>query len=532
MDNNLRVIPVLLVVFACVMPPVMAEEPSAVEIGVSAAQLPEAAESGVSESEAALSRTPETDALDMSLYEAPELDLSGRLAISLEDALQLVSGESYGARTARAGFERSRFDLDLALAPFDTVFSLRTGHSSSERQGASALLTSNSVSSSKSTYYKVDLSRRFPSGDSFSVSQELSRSRISQSGAGAQTIPRSYSGSVDLAWTHPLGRGLGRDATWVQVRQTLNRQLSEQLALDDALRTLRYETFALYYALVAQHQALDVRRANLESAIHFLKRSYERHKVGLGIRADVLQAENNVLNQKTRMIEAQKLYIDSLDKLSLLLGVRQPLAIRPDLDLEPGPVTVDLDVDWPRTRLSSAALKRAETDLRNTELAVGFLQSETRPDLALTLNYGRAGEAGAASTAMRNLDDETYSLVLSYTLPWEKRAHKSRLSQAGLDLEIAKVSLEQASQQLHQDWQGLFRELESRQAQLELAESNVEVARENYEIQVERNEVGLATTYDVIRAQESFLESQLAHLYAQVDYQTAYLQILTMTGDI
>ena len=93
MDNNLRVIPGLLVVFACVMPPVMAEEPSAVEIGVSAAQLPEAAESGVSESEAALSRTPETDALDMSLYEAPELDLSGRLVISLEDALQLGSGE-------------------------------------------------------------------------------------------------------------------------------------------------------------------------------------------------------------------------------------------------------------------------------------------------------------------------------------------------------------------------------------------------------------------------------------------------------
>ncbi len=509
----------------------LADDSSSIEIGASQSRFLHGGEGTVADP-AESPAVAEPYEIDPSLFEIPELDLSGRMTVSLDEALDVVMRESYTMRTARATFERSRFNVDLALAPFDTVLQVTSGLNSAERTGASSLATSSSISTSKSTYYSVGLSGRFPSGDSFSVSHELARSEISQAGATAQTIPKSYTGSTGFRWTHPLGRGFGRAANWVEVRQALNRQPYEELRLDETTRDLRFQTFVLYYTLVSQRQALNVRRTNLEAAIRLLERNHERHKVGLSIRADVLQAVNNVLTQKGRMVNDQKRYIDFLDELGLLLGVDQPLDVLPGLDISPAELSLDVEEDWPRVRAASAGLEDTQIKLRNTELSVGYLRSELRPDLSLTVDYERQGEAGTAGAAMRNLDDESYSLMLVYTLPWAKRAGKARLAQGEQDLETARINFEKANQELRQEWEGLFRELGSKEVQLELSDSNVTVARENFNIQVERNKVGLAETLDVIQAQESLLEAELGLLNAQIDYQTTYLNVLSMVGDI
>ena len=109
---------------------------------------------------------------------------------------------------------------------------------------------------------------------------------------------------------------------------------------------------------------------------------------------------------------------------------------------------------------------------------------------------------------------------------------KSRLAQVEDDLVACRASLEEANQKLRQEWEGLFREIESKRAQIVLNESSVGVAEENYRIQVERNRVGLASTLDVIQAQESLLEAQLSLLNAEVAYQHTYRQLLLMAGTI
>jgi outer membrane protein TolC len=531
MQRRLYFILGMIVALSCGVEPAFADDSSAIEVGASQSRFL------LGDGDAATdSADPPAESEPYEIapahFEIPELDLSGRMIISLDEALDIVAHESYAARAARATFERSRFNVDLALAPFDTVLQVTSGMNSAERTGASSLATSSSISTSKSAYYSVGLSERFPSGDRFSISHELARSEISQAGATVQTIPKSYTGSAGFRWTHPLGRGFGRAANWFEVRQALNRQSYEELRLDETARDLRYQTFVLYYTIVSQRQALNVRRTNLEAAIRLLERNYERHKVGLSIRADVLQAINNVLIQKGRIVDDQKRYIDLLDELGLLLGVAQPLDVLPDLDISPTELILDIEEDWPRVRAASAELEDAQTTLRNTELSVGYLRSEMRPDLSLTVDYERQGEAGTAGTAMRNLDDESYSLTLVYNLPWAKRSGKARLAQGEQDLETAKINFERANQELRQEWEGLFRELRSKEVQLELSDSNVTVARENFNIQLERNKVGLAETLDVIQAQESLLEAELGRLNAQIDYQTTYLNILSMVGDI
>ena len=345
-------------------------------------------------------------------------------------------------------------------------------------------------------------------------------------------MPRSYSGDLKFNLTQPLGSGSGIAANKWGVWQAENALSLAQFSLTDTERNLRYQAFLQYYQLVAQRKALTARRLNLTAATKLLERNFERYKVGLAIRADVLQAENNVLSQKSRMMEAQRAYLDGLDSLGLLLGVSQSLDIDPDVELTPPPLPLDEEEDWPAVRRVSAQVRQLETEFRNLEIERGFRRSELRPNIDLGMSYSRQGEDTTVGSTLRNLDNQSYSLSLNYNLPWAKRASESRLAQVEEDLAIAQARLEEANQGLQQRWEGLFRELGSKQAQLALNQSSVRVGEENYQIQVERNKVGLASTLDVIQAQESLLEAQLAMINAQVAYQNTYRELLLLAGTI
>jgi len=465
-------------------------------------------------------------------YHVPELDLSGRVSVTLEEALRLAQEQGYQARVARATFDRSGFNVELARAAFDPTLATSLGYSYAERGGLSSLTFANYVSSNKSTFFNLNLSGHFPSGQDFSFTHSLTRNEVSTAGAQTTSIPTSYTGELKFSLSQPLGRGAGTSVNKWALQQARNSFALARFTLDETARGLRYQTYLQYYDLVAQRKALEVRRLNLSAAIKLLERNFERYKVGLAIRADVLQAENNVLNQKSRMIEAQRAYLDGLDALALLLGVSQPLDIAASVELEAPSLPLDQEDDWQMAREASAEIHQLETQLRNLEIERRFRRSELRPDVDLSVGYGRQGEDEAVGSAYRNLDNESYSLSLNYNLPWGKRAMKSRLAQVEDDLVACRASLEEANQKLRQEWEGLFREIESKRVQIVLNESSVGVAEENYRIQVERNRVGLASTLDVIQAQESLLEAQLSLLNAEVAYQHTYRQLLLMAGII
>jgi outer membrane protein len=501
-------------------------EPGAVEIGGGGSS-DTTATPPVSPPDTAAATSEEAPiALDTSVYEIPALDLTGRLPIGLADALDTVTNQSYAARIALASFERSQFDLNLALAPFDVQLQAQLGINSSQRTNNPLTTTT------KSTFLSAGLSEKFPTGDTFSVSHELTRSDVRQTGTGAQVVPNSYGSSIGLTWTHPLGRGLGRAANYWTVESAQNRRPYEQLVYDDSLRNLRLQVYTLYYSIVAQRRALEVRKLNLELAVKLLERNYERHKVGLSIRADVLQAENNVFTQKSLLISDQKTYLDQLDQLALLLGVNQKLDITEDVDISPKETPLNVDGDWPRVVAVSSDLHQSQVNLYDAELNIGYLRNQLKPDVGLNVNYDRTGTDDTAGRALGNLDDNSYGVSLVYNLPWGKRSYKARLAQGEQDLTTAKVTLQQSEQSLRQDWEALFRELNSKRSQIALSENSVTVAQENFDIQTERNKVGLATTLDVIQAQEALLEAQLGFLRAQVDYQATYLTMMTMVGDI
>jgi len=150
--------------------------------------------------------------------------------------------------------------------------------------------------------------------------------------------------------------------------------------------------------------------------------------------------------------------------------------------------------------------------------------------LGLGVNYNRSGSDTNFGTALTDSDDSSLGLSINWTNTPGKRTARADLAQTELDLASLDLVIEDAELQLKTALRGLQRDLETKYRQIDLAKSNLEVVRETHDIQVERNEVGLATTLDVIEAQEDVLMGELALLSAKVAYQQAYREILLLAG--
>jgi outer membrane protein TolC len=259
----------------------------------------------------------------------------------------------------------------------------------------------------------------------------------------------------------------------------------------------------------------------------------ERYKVGLAIQADVLQAENSVLTQRSQLLTARSTYQSLLDQMTTIIGLPQEYKLGIDadgalIDLG-GKLPEDL---WVLVQANSYDLKSLNVQLANLRLSRDQQLDKLKPQLGLSVSYGRVGSDNNLGAGVTGLEDESYSVALNWAKTPGERATKAQLAQSDIDLASTELSIQDTELQLKTALRTAQRDLETKFEQIGLAENNVRVLEETYNIQLERNSVGLATMLDVIDAEEKLLGAQLALLQARVSYQETYRQIQLLAGVI
>jgi len=460
------------------------------------------------------------------------LDDGEAVSLGLEDILDLAASSNFGLQRQYLTIEKGHYTVDQTYYAFDPALSGSIGYSRRAAGGASAR-AGGGLSSSES--YNLSLGATMPReyGDSFSFNYGLSRASYSIIG-GSETpteIPTTYDATYTIGYSRPLGRGAG---TYINRIPRFIASNSLQLAydqLDDQVRRLKRDVMNGYFQAVAAREAIDVRQSSLEQALGQLDRAVERYKVGLSIRADVLQAENNVLSQRSQLLTAIASYSGLLDNLVSLTGVPQELEIKVD----PETALVELgselpDELWVMVENNSYELKSLNTQRANLLLTREQQADRLKPNIGISLNYGRSGEDSTADLAVTGYENENYSVNLNWSTTPGERDAKATLAQTELDLASLDLSIQETELQLKTALRGLQRDLATKRQQIALSEDNLKVLQENYDIVSTRNEVGLATMLDVVDAQQALLEGQLALLNAKVSYQESYREIQLMAG--
>jgi outer membrane protein TolC len=338
---------------------------------------------------------------------------------------------------------------------------------------------------------------------------------------------------LNLSFTQPLLRASNPAIVREPLTQA-ERDVIYQVRDYERFRT----TFAVrvvseYYRVLEQVENLKTEEANYAS----LKRSRQRieamAEAGRQTSIDVDRARQNEFAAENRNVDARTRLGTSLDRFLITLGLPTDAAVtleQADLtrlrqagvelvDLEEEraiAIAMDRRLDYRNVRDEvEDAVRRArvtEDALRSTLDFGGAITVPTEPDKALVFDWSQVRWSAG------------FDLELAVSKLPERNAFRTAL----INLDFAIRAREQIEDEIKRDVREALRAMQRAyqthviQARaVELAVRRVESTRDFFEA----GDRG-TTTLDVLDAQESLLQAQLAELGALVDYAIARLQLL------
>ncbi|MEZ5962595.1 MAG: TolC family protein [Planctomycetota bacterium] len=343
---------------------------------------------------------------------------------------------------------------------------------------------------------------------------------------------------LGLTLTQPLLRGVSPNI----IREPLN-----QAERDVIYQVRDYErfrsTFAVrvvsdYYRLLEQTQNLGAEAANRASLTRSRERIEAMAEAGRNTATDVGRARQNEYNAQNREIDARVRLEASVDRFLLTLGLPVDAPAQVDVTelerLQAMPVE-DVDIDE-ETAIATALARRVdyrntrdevEDAVRRINVARDALRSQldfsavvnvpTEPDKPFKLDWSRVQwRAG-------------FDLELALNKLPERNAYRTSL----INLDVFIRAREQFEDQIKTDVREALRTLRRAVKSYEIQTRAVELAEERVQSTRDFFEAGDrgVTTLDVLDAQESLLNAQLAQMSARVSYAIARLQLLlTLDG--
>lgn len=287
---------------------------------------------------------------------------------------------------------------------------------------------------------------------------------------------------------------------------------------------------AYYGFVVAQRKYATAQRAASE-ALHFLDISQKLEHGGEVAHSDVIKAQIQSNQQKRDLQEAEL----EMDRSRLELAV----LVFPDFN-ENFSVVDDLQVPEPLPSFPEvqAAAANKNPELRaalaaeqeaNQEVAVawsGFL-----PSLSFDYFYGIDAPqfATRAPDGTRNLG---YAATATLQLPvWNWGANRSKLKQADLRRQQARVELSSTQRELLAKLRTFYNEAQTARSELESLNQSAELAADSLRLTTLRYQGGEATALEVVDAQNTLTVALNAFNDGQARFRLALATLQTLTGN-
>ncbi len=298
---------------------------------------------------------------------------------------------------------------------------------------------------------------------------------------------------------------------------------------------------AYYGFVVAQRKYSTAQRAATE-AQRFFDISQKLEHGGEVAHSDVIKAQIQNSQQQRELQEAELEMNRSRLELAVLVfpDFNENFSVVDDLQMpEPLPSFPEVQAAAanknPELRAALAALQQA-----NQEVAVawnGFL-----PSLNLDYFYGIDANHFAVNQnavnqngpipgqQVRNLG---YAATATLQLPiWNWGANRSKVKQADLRQQQARVELSFTQRQLLAKLQTLYNEARTARSELESLDQSAELAAESLRLTTMRYQAGESTVLEVVDAQNTLTQARNAFNDGQARFRVSMANLQTLTGNL
>ncbi len=288
-----------------------------------------------------------------------------------------------------------------------------------------------------------------------------------------------------------------------------------------------------YFAVAAAEQKLSAARRTAEEGEKFFELAQSLEKGGEVAHSDVIKAELQVQDRRRQLQEAQLALLNARLDLAVLLfpDFNDNFELADDLHASlPLPPREEFEAqaahENPDIRAALSAVQAAGQDVNSAR--TGYL-----PFVSLDYWYGIDAERYATYTATGDskLKNLGASAMATLNLPiWNWGATQSRVRQAQLKRDQAKLELSFTQRKLLAEMRSLYSEAETSLNELAGLQRSAELAADSLRLTTLRYKNGEATVLEVVDAQTTFSQANAAYQDGALRYRIALANLQTLTG--
>lgn len=284
-----------------------------------------------------------------------------------------------------------------------------------------------------------------------------------------------------------------------------------------------------YYGLIVAERKYASAQQAADEAQRFLKISQELERGGEVAHSDVIKAQLQTMQRQRDLQDAQLAMTKARLGLAVLLfpNFNQDFTIVDDLGAATPLPSRDeaarmASANNPQLRAALASLHFADRDV--LVAWAGHLPT-------LSFDYWYGVDATHFATRTGPLLNLGYAAAATLNLPvWSWGATQSKVKQAELRRNQARVEWSAAERGAIADLQSFYADAETARAQLDSLRQSAELAADSLRLTTLRYEAGEASVLEVVDAQTTLVQARNAYDDGQARYRVSLATLQTITG--
>jgi outer membrane protein len=333
-----------------------------------------------------------------------------------------------------------------------------------------------------------------------------------------------------------------------------NRRLANATAdLDEA--ALVGQTYATdlatkqaYFNALSTQELVGVSEANLARSEQQLKLTTEKLRLGATTRSDSLSASVDYGNAQLQLIQARANALTAQANLARAIGVVGMVAAVRDTALEIRLTSLDTAALRSEAAANAPAVVQAEASVTAAQASRSASRAPLWPTLSASARQSWAGSQFFPwnSPPVRTITDSTGAVIGTvqnpkYTGTWSVGLtisypifngfqREAGMVQADANLRTARARLRDARLALDANLTQSLTALDAASAQIDVSRTSVASAQENLRMQRERYRLGASTIVDLLTAEATLNQAEVALVQARYNYLIARAQLEAYVG--
>jgi len=467
---------------------------------------------------------------------APNLP-TGTAPLTLQECIARAVKKNFNLAISGYSVATARESLVIANANFDPTLGASSSRVLTQAAATTSKLDGTSTSSGQrtdSTTTQLSVSQAIPQTNG-TVTLTTNLSRQASNSANFLFNP-IFGDTASLSVSQPLLKNFGSTVARAPINTAkLGVDIANLNYRTSVLSTIQ-QTESAYYSLVYARENLRVLQHSLELAQTLYDENLAKKNVGTGTDLDVFTAQVGVQTARNSVVQAANTVQNAQDTLLNVIGPTDFTTGIGDVSFANLPQEQNIpsfDASYTLALNNSPGYASQQATIKQLEISAATAKQNRLPTLNLTGALGYNATDASYSDVIASLPNHhgnNWSLGLVYSMPWGMHADRARYRTALDNLEQQKVTLAQFEQNLLVSVRSAVRAVQANLTSVEISAQSTQLSMKNYDLTKAQFDAGLATSRQVLQAQQDLEAVRVQELQARINLFNAISNLHQLEG--